>query len=85
MTDDSTVTVAQLRRICWAVDHLAGIENQTRSLTLDMSQQMLADIIEGRGVAPVVDYVKRYCDVIDGSDGAERIAAEILAADGAVS
>ena len=47
-----------------------------------MSQQMLSDVIKGCGLEPMLEYVKRYCDVIDGPEDAERIAADIVNGDG---
>ena len=44
---------------------------------IEMSQDMLNDVIEGHGLKPMVSYVKRYCDVIDSESDAERIADDI--------
>jgi hypothetical protein len=70
-------TTTQLNRIYAAVDYFVELEGQDRSLTIEMSQAMLNDVIEGRGLAPLIDYVRKYCDVIDGPEDAERIAADI--------
>jgi hypothetical protein len=66
-----------LNRIYAAVDHLSNLDGQDADLVLDMSQQMLSDLINTGGIGPMVDYVKRYCDVIDGPDDAQRIADDI--------
>jgi hypothetical protein len=67
----------QLNRVYAAVDHMSELEGQSRSLIIEMSQAMLNDVIEGRGLAPMVDYVKHYCDVIDSAADAALIAADI--------
>ena len=74
----------QLYVVRTAVEYFMTVLNedgQTQGLTLEMSQRMLSDVIETDGLAPLVEYVKRYCDVIDGPEAAECIAAEITAAD----
>lgn len=67
----------QLNRIYQAVDYVTNLDGQDRSLVVEMSQAMLNDIIEGRDLAPMVEYVKRFCDVIDSAEDAERLAADI--------
>jgi hypothetical protein len=42
-----------------------------------MSQAMLGDVIEGRGLRPLAEYVRHYCDVADSPADADRIAAGI--------
>ncbi|MGH3283603.1 MAG: hypothetical protein ACRDPD_02765 [Streptosporangiaceae bacterium] len=74
MTEPNTT---QLNRIYAAVEHMTSLEGQDHTLVIEMSQAMLNDVIEGRGLAPMVDYVGRYCDVIDGPEDAEQIAADI--------
>jgi hypothetical protein len=64
----------QLRRMYSAVEFLANIESQDRTLTLEMSQQMLLDIMENGELRPMVEYIKRFCDVIDSADDAEEMA-----------
>lgn len=73
---DQPVTT-QLMRIYAAVDYLSDLEGQDRSLVVEMSQAMLNDVIEGRDLAPMIDYIARYCDVIDSRAEAEQIAANI--------
>jgi hypothetical protein len=70
-------TAIQLGRIYAAVDYMSGLEGQDPVLLIEMSQAMLNDVIEGRGLEPMVEYVKRYCDVLDSSADAERIAGDI--------
>jgi hypothetical protein len=77
MTNDPAATTTQLNRIYHAVDHMAELEGQDLMLVIEMSQAMLNDLIEGHGLKPMVEYVKRYCDVIESDDDAERIAGEI--------
>ena len=68
---------AELTRVYAAVDYLSQLEGQDSTLVIEMSQAMINDLIEGRGLAPLADYVARYCDVIDNRADAERIAADI--------
>jgi hypothetical protein len=72
------ITATQLNQIYWAVDQMANLENQDQTLVIDMSLAMLNDLIEGSGLKPMLDYVRKYCDVIDSAEDAERIAADIL-------
>jgi hypothetical protein len=66
-----------LNRIYAAVDYVSDLEYQDASLVIEMSQAMLNDVIENGTLKPMIEYVKRYCDVIDGPEDAERIAADI--------
>jgi hypothetical protein len=68
---------ALLARIRDAVDYLADIETQDRAMVLEMSQAMLGDVIEGRGLRPMTEYIGRYCTLIDGPADVDRIAAGI--------
>jgi hypothetical protein len=77
MHEPAGVTTTQLNRIYFAVEYLANLEGQDRSLVIEMSQAMLNDVIEGRGLAPMADYLRRYCDVLDGPEDAERMAADL--------
>jgi len=76
MTDLATIT-SQLHRIFAAVDYMSDLEGQDKSLVVEMSQAMLSDVTYGDGLKPLVEYVRRYCDVIDSAADAERIASEI--------
>jgi hypothetical protein len=70
----------QLNRVYWVVEHMTGLEGQDKMLTIEMSQAMLCDITDNGGLKPTVEYIKRYCDVLEGPDyeaDAERIAGEI--------
>jgi len=67
----------QLNRIYSAIDYMANLEGQDRSMVIDMSQAMLNDLIEGHGLSPMIDYVTRFCDVLDSPEDADRIAADI--------
>jgi hypothetical protein len=73
----STPITAQLNRIYAAVEYVADLEGQDRSLVIEMSQAMLNDVIEGGELAPMVDYIRRFCDVLDSAEDAERIAADM--------
>lgn len=76
MSDPAAITT-QLNQIFSAVEHMANLEGQDAVLVVEMSQAMLTDVIEGRGLEPMVSYVTRYCDVADSETDAERIAGEI--------
>ena len=73
MSNPDTIAT-QLYRTYWAIDRMASLEGQDPVLVIEMSQAMLSDVMEGRGLEPIVNYVKRFCDVIDGPEDAERIA-----------
>lgn len=73
----ATDLIDELNRVYAAVDHMMSLEGQGRNLVVEMSQAMLNDLIEGRGLKPLVRYVARYCDVADSAEDAERIAADI--------
>lgn len=75
--DGNGATTTLLNRVYWAVAYMTELDGQDRSLVIEMSQAMLNDVIERGQLAPMLDYVARYCDVIDGPGDAERIAAEI--------
>jgi hypothetical protein len=66
-----------LNRIYAAIDYMSNLENQDQTMVIEMSQAMLNDIIETGNLRPMLEYVKHYCDVIDGPDDAERIASDI--------
>jgi hypothetical protein len=75
--NDPAAIATQLNRVFFAVEFMANLEGQDKTLVIEMSQAMLNDVIEGHGLKPLVSYVKRYCDVLDSEDDAERIAGEI--------
>jgi hypothetical protein len=66
-----------LNRIYAAVDHIRDLDGQDQTLVLDMSQAMLDDVINGGELAPMIDYVTRYCDVYDSPAHARQIADDI--------
>jgi hypothetical protein len=76
-THDPGAITTLLNRMFYAVDYMADLEGQDRMLVIEMSQAMLNDLIEGRGLKPMVEYVKRYCDVIESDADAERIAGDL--------
>jgi hypothetical protein len=71
------IPIEDIQTVYRAVDYMRELEGQDETLVLDMSQAMLNDLIEGNFLAPMVEYVRRYCDVIDGPDDAQRIAEDI--------
>jgi hypothetical protein len=66
-----------LNRIYTTVDYMANLDGQDRTLVIDMSQAMLGDLIDNGTLQPMINYVKMFCDVIDGPEDAERIAEDI--------
>jgi hypothetical protein len=70
-------TRAQLELIYAAVDRMSDLDGQDKGMIIEMALKMLGDVTDGPGLAPTLDYVKHYCDVIDSPADAERIAAEI--------
>jgi hypothetical protein len=72
---DFAAVTAQLNRMYYLVDHMANLEGQDRALVIEMSQAMLSAVIEDR-LGSLVEYVKRYCDVIDSEADAESIVTE---------
>ncbi len=68
---------ADLQRVYAAVDYFAQLDGQDPVLVVEMSQFMINAIIEGESLPPMIDVVTRYCDVIDGPEDAQRIAADI--------
>lgn len=62
-----------------AVDYLTEIENQDRTQVIQMSQAMLNDYINDGEIKPLIEYIKRYCDVLDSPEDAQSITDEILA------
>jgi hypothetical protein len=66
-----------LNRIYAAVDYISNLDGQSEVLALEMSQQMLTDLINTGDIKPMLEYVNRYCDVIDGPKDAQRIADDI--------
>jgi hypothetical protein len=74
---NAAAVTTQLNRIFYAVDYMAGLEGQDPVLVIEMSQDMLNDVIEGRGLKPMGEYVARYCDVVDSEADAERIAGDL--------
>lgn len=77
MSQPSEDTTTQLNRIYNAVEYMTNLEDQDRTLVIEMCQTMLAAVIDGRPLLPMVEYVARYCDVINSAAEAERIASEI--------
>jgi hypothetical protein len=74
----SLITVNEiLNRIYAAVDYVSNLENQDEGLALEMSQQMLSDLINNGEIKPMIEYISRYCDVTDSAEDAQRIADDI--------
>jgi hypothetical protein len=76
-------TRVQLARIYATVDALTELEGQDRTMVIEMSQDMISDLIDNGTIAPLADYIAHYCDVIDSREEAEQLAASITARNGA--
>lgn len=68
---------ADLQRIYYAIDCLSQLDGQDLGLVIEMSQFLLNAVIEAEPLPPMIEVVSRYCDVVDGPEDAERIAADI--------
>jgi hypothetical protein len=66
-----------LNRIYAAVDYITNLEGQDIMLALEMSQQMISDVIETGELKPIIEYINHYCDVVDTPEDAQRIADDI--------
>ena len=66
-----------LNRIYASVDYMSNLDGQDQVMVLEMSQQMISDLINDGDIRPMIEYVKRFCDVIDGPADAEQIADDI--------
>jgi hypothetical protein len=73
--DASAISV--LNQIYAAINYMSELEGQDPVLVVEMSQAMINDAIERGDIFPMIEYVKRYCDVIDGPEDAGRIASDI--------
>ena len=69
--------IESLNRIYAAVDYMTNLECQDTMMIVEMSQSMIDDLIVKGALRPMVEYVKMYCDVIDGPDDAQRITDDI--------
>lgn len=66
-----------LNRIYAAVDYLSNLEGQDSTLVIEMSQQMISDLINRGEISSMFHYVKHYCDVYDSEEMAIEIASNI--------
>ena len=73
----SQPTTTQLNRVYWAVDYMTNLEGQDSVLVIEMSQAMINDLIENGELKPMLEYVRKYCDVIEDAEDAERIAEDM--------
>jgi len=80
MMDDTTRAALVLIRE--AADYLASLEGQDHTLIVEMTGDMLGELLAAESdleqVPDIAAYVRRYCDVIDGPADADRIASAIL-------
>lgn len=66
-----------LQRVYAAVDRLMEEEGQDRTMVIEMSQDMINDLIETGELKPMVKYIAHYCDVVDSREEAQEIADDI--------
>lgn len=60
-----------------AIDVFGELEGQDDQLALEMVQAMIRDLFLTGQLKPIIDYVKRYCDVTTEPEDVQRIAEEI--------
>ena len=70
-------TIGQLNRIYAAVEMLSNEEGQDQTLVIEMSQQMLNDLIENGRINEMNTYIRRYADIFDSQEDADEFAAGI--------
>lgn len=58
--------------------YLSDLPGQDLMLVIECGQNMLADLLGNDHIDSLVDYIKRYCDVIDNAEDAERHETRIL-------
>lgn len=73
----STLLAAELVIMRAAVAYLAELPGQDASLTVEMTEAMLDDLIVGGELGEMLAYVRRYCSVIDGLDQAKLVVLGI--------
>jgi hypothetical protein len=66
-----------LDRIKTAIDVMTDLEGQDRTQVIEMSQQMLTDVIETGQLYPMISYVKKYCTVADDENDYIEIAENL--------
>lgn len=57
---------------------LANLPGQDSMFVIECGQHMLADLLGNDTLDPIINYVKRYCDVSDGPEDAARFEMKIL-------
>lgn len=80
--DDATR--AQLELIYRTIEYMISLDGQDRSMIVEMSQAMLADVLDSSVLRDNAEYmlavhVLRYCTVLEAPEeaGARRMAADI--------
>jgi hypothetical protein len=71
------INPSEIQRVYAAVDYFMELEAQDRSMVVEMSQEMLNDLIEAGQLKPMIIYVRRYCDCADSPEEIAEIAANI--------
>jgi hypothetical protein len=60
-----------------ALAYFAELPGQDASMTMEMTETMLDDIIVNGELGEMLGYVRRYCTVIDGPDQAKLVVLGI--------
>lgn len=73
----STLLAAELVIMRAAIAYFAELPGQDASLTVEMTEAMLDDLIVNGELGEMAAYVRRYCSVIDGPDQAKLVVLGI--------
>jgi len=73
----STLLATELVIARAAVAYFASLPGQDASMTVEMTEAMMDDLIVSGELGEMAAYVRRYCTVIDGPDQAKLIVLGI--------
>ena len=73
----SEVRTSSLELMKRAIDMVSDLEGQDQTLTVEMSCQMLTDLIENGDLAPMIIYVTQYVDVMDDDTNRMELAFDM--------
>lgn len=73
----STLLRTELMIMRAALAYFASLPGQDDSMTLEMAESMMEDLIVNGELGEMAVYVRRYCTVIDGPDQAKLIVLGI--------
>jgi len=67
----------EIRKMKTTISALMNLEGQDRQLVAEMAEDMLTDLETGDTLVELSYYVRRYCNVIDGSEEVRPIVSKI--------